>query len=183
MKQALTSVLLCLTLTLPSGLYADSFPKGIKYLGGPGYPDVEDVRDSWDNSLNITDNEITFGFRKNLIPTETIATSSVIRITYGQATTRRVGKWVAAAILLAPLALVGIFHKSRQYRVLVEWMDDQDRERAILMQVHKDHFVGVLNDLAFRTQQAIYANADDQEWLFDRGVKADLDEKDPDPGR
>ena len=70
-------------------------------------------------------------------------------MTYGQATTRRVGKWVAVAIILAPLALVGIFHKSRQYRVLLEWVDSQERDRSILFQVHKDHFVAVLNDLSF----------------------------------
>ena len=152
-----------------------AFPEGIKYLGGPGYPDIKDVRNSWDNSLNITDNEITFGFRKNLIPTETFPTASLTRITYGQATTRRVGKWVAVAILFAPLALVGIFHKSRQHRVLLEWTDDLDRERAMLMQIHKDDFVSVLNDIAFRTQQPIYADADDKNWLFERGVNAELD--------
>ena len=174
MKTAM-SMFLCLSLLLPTTLYGNSFPEGIKYLGGPGFQDIEEVRDSWDNSLNITDNEITLGFRKNLIPSETFPTTAVTRITYGQATTRRVGKWVAAAILLAPLALVGIFHKSRQHRVLIEWADDQDRARSILMQVHKDHFVGVINDLTFRTGQSIWATADDQEWLFDQGVNAELD--------
>ena len=165
------SLFLCLLLALPVALYGDTFPEGIKYLGGPGFPDIKDVRDSWDNSLTITDDEITLGFRKNLIPTETFPRSRLARITYGQATTRRVGTWVAVAIILAPLALVGIFHKSRQHRVLIEWTDDQERERAMLMQIHKDDFVAVLNDLAFRTQQPIYADAEDKDWLFERGVK------------
>ena len=90
---------LCLTLLFPFVSYGDSLPDGITYLGGPGFPDVEDVRDSRDNSLTITDGEITFGFRENLIPTETISTPSVTRITYGQATTRRVGSWTALGIL------------------------------------------------------------------------------------
>jgi hypothetical protein len=67
---------LCVVLaTLP--LFANSFPKGIKYLGGPGFPDNKQVKDSWDNSLNITDKEITLGFRKNLISSETFSVTSV----------------------------------------------------------------------------------------------------------
>ena len=169
-------ITLCLLLVASVTTYGEHFPKGIKYLGGPGFPDIKDVRDSWDNSLNITDAEITLGFRKDLIPTEVIPTSSVTRITYGQATTRRVGKWVAVGILLAPLALFGLFHKSRQHRVLLEWRDDQERDRAMLFQVHKDHFVAVLNDLSFRTAKPVYADSDDREWLFTRGVRAELDE-------
>jgi len=171
----LISVFLCLTLLATVPLQANSFPKGIKYLGGPGFPDNKKVKDSWDNSLNVTDKEITLGFRKNLIPSETFPVASVKRITYGQATTRRVGQWVALGVLLAPVALIGIFHKSRQHRVLVEWTDAQQRDRAMLMQVDKKYFVGVLNDLTFRTGKPIYADADDKEWLFKSGVKAELD--------
>lgn len=169
-------IVVCLLLVASVTSYGQHFQKGIKYLGGPGFPDIEDVRKSWDNSLTITDEEVTLGFRKNLIPTEVIPTSSIIRLTYGQATTRRVGKWVAVGILLAPLALVGIFHKSRQHRVLLEWVDEKERDRAILFQAHKDHFVAVLNDLSFQTGQPVFANADDRDWLFERGVKAELDD-------
>lgn len=154
---------------------AQQFPKGIKYLGGPGFADVEQVRESWDNSLNLTDREVTFAFVKNVLPVEIVSTSSITSITYGQATTRRVGKWVAAGIILAPVALVGIFHKSRQHRVLVEWVDDQKRERGLLMQAHKDQFVGILNGLTFRTGKPIYAEKEDREWLFTVGVKAQID--------
>ena len=59
--------------------------------------------------------------------------------------------------------------------VLVEWTDDQQRDRGILMQAHKDQFVGILNDLTFRTGKPIYADPDDREWLFKSGVKAELD--------
>jgi hypothetical protein len=169
------SMCLCVVLaTLP--LYANSYPKGIKYLGGPGFPDNKQVKDSWDNSLNITDKEITFGFRKNLIPSEAFPVTAVKRITYGQATTRRVVDWVSVWSILAPIALVGLLHKSRQHRVLVEWTDSQQRERGMLMQVHKEHFVGLLYDLSFRTQKPIYADADDKEWLSRNGVKAELDD-------
>jgi hypothetical protein len=171
----IVSVFLCVVLAIIP-LYANSFPKGIKYLGGPGFPDNKQVKDSWDNSLNITDGEITFGFRKNLIPTEVVPNSSVKRITYGQATTRRVGKWVAVGIIVAPIALLGMLHKSRQHRVLVEWTDSQQRDRGMLMQVDKKYFVGVLNDLSFLTKKPIYADADDKEWLFKSGVKSELDE-------
>ena len=171
----ITSILLSVLLTASLPLYSNNFPKGIKYLGGPGLPDKKEVRDSWDNSLNVTDKDITFSFHKNAIPAETISMGSIRRITYGQATTRRVGKWVAVGILVAPIALVGILHKSRQHRILVEWTDNQQRERGILMQAHKDQFVGILNDLAFRSGKPIYADADDRDWLFKTGVKAELD--------
>ncbi len=170
------SCILCLLLIFAPLLHGSSFPNGIKYLGGPGYPDHKQVRNSWNNGLHITNTEITFSFNKNLIPSETISLAAVNRITYGQATTRRVGRWIAVGILLAPVALFGMFHKSRQHRVLIEWTDDQERDRGLLMQVHKKHFVGLLNDLSFRSNQPIYADADDREWLFRSGVKAELDD-------
>ena len=74
-------IVVCLLLVASVTSYGQHFPKGIKYLGGPGFPDIEDVRDSWDNSLTITDEEITLGFRKDLIPTEVITTSSITRMT------------------------------------------------------------------------------------------------------
>jgi hypothetical protein len=176
------NIAVCLLLVASVTSYGQEFPEGIKYLGGPGFPDIEDVRDSWKNSLTITDEDITLGFRKDLIPAEVIPMASVRRVTYGQATTRRVGKWLATGIILAPLALFGIFHKSRQHRVLLEWVDQGDRERSILFQVHKDQFVAVLNDLSFRTGQTTYANADDKKWLFERGVNAELDGTPEDKG-
>jgi len=166
-------VTVCLILIASVTSYGQHFPDGIKYLGGPGFPDIEDIRDSWDNSLTIDDDSITFGFRKELIPNEVIPTSSVTRVTYGQATTRLARR--PAGLLLGPVALLGIFHRSRQHRVMLEWVDERERSRSILFQVHKDHFVAVLNDLTFRTGESVFANADDGEWLFDRGVASELD--------
>jgi hypothetical protein len=172
----IVSTALCIALLITSiPLVANNVQKGIKYLGGPGFPDNKQIKDSWDNSLSITEKDITFGFRKNLIPPHNVAISSVKRITYGQATTRRVGKWVALGVVVAPVALLGIFHKSRQHRVLIEWTDDQQRERGMLMQVDKNYFAGVLNDFAFRTGKPILADEEDKEWLFRNGVKAELD--------
>ena len=52
----------------------------------------------------------------------------------------------------------------------------------MLIKVHKDDFVRLLNELSFRTQKAVYANAEDQEWLFQRGVRAELAVEDSIPG-
>lgn len=171
------TIILCLSLAFSLSAYGQNFPKGIKYLGGPGFPDKKEVRKSWNNSLYISEKEITFIFRNNAIPTEGVPISSVARLTYGQATTRRVGKWIAVGIFLAPIALFGIFHKSRQHRILVEWTDDQKRDRGILMQAHKKQFVAILNALTFRTGKPIYANRKDRDWLFRNGVKAELEDE------
>jgi len=171
------SILLCVFLTFSLPASGQSFPKGIKYLGGPGFSPEKGVRKSWDNSLALTEKEITFGFRKDLHPPETIPVSSVKRLTYGQATTRRVGKWIAVGVLVAPIALVGIFHKSRQHRILIEWTDEQKHERGMLMQAHKNQFEEILNALTYRTGKPLYATAKDKEWLFKRGVNAEVDEE------
>ena len=183
-------VTVCLILIASVTSYGQHFPDGIKYLGGPGFPDIEDIRDSWDNSLTIDDDSITLGFRKELIPNEVIPTSSVTRVTYGLATTRLARR--PPGLLLGPVALLGIFHRSRQHRVMLEWVDEwtvtqesgihlkQKRDRSILFQLHKDRFVAVLNDLTFRTGQPVYANAEDGEWLFNRGVPSELDDT-PEP--
>ena len=176
------SAFLCISLALSTQVFGQNIPKGIKYLGGPGFDDeaIKKVKGSWDNSMMITEEQITLSFKKNQLPMEEIPISNVTRITYGQATTRRVGKWIAVGILLAPVALFGIFHKSRQHRVLIEWTDGESRDRGMLMQVHKDQFVGLLNGLAFQSRQPIYSDADDKEWLFKNGVRAELDDQSSD---
>ncbi len=149
--------LFCVSLILPSA-YGENFPKGIKYLGGAGFADedIKKVRKSWDNRLYVTEKEVTFGFKKDVIPPVTIPVDRVTRLTYGQATTRRVAKWVAVGVLLAPIALVGILHKSRQHLILVEWTDDQNRERGLQMKAHKKQFKGILAE--FRKMKESFKN-------------------------
>ena len=60
-------IVVCLLLVASVTSYGQHFPEGIKYLGGPGFPDVEDVRDSWDNSFGITDKEGLSGFPKDIL--------------------------------------------------------------------------------------------------------------------
>ena len=46
----------------------------------------------------------------------------------------------------------------------------------MLVKVHKYDFVGLLNELSFRTRKPIYTDSENREWLFERGVKAELAE-------
>jgi hypothetical protein len=53
----------------------------------------------------------------------------------------------------------------------------------MLMQVDKDYFVVVLNDLSFRTGKPVYADWEDKEWLFRHGVRTELDTTPKEPAK
>ena len=99
---------------LPSG--SEVFPDDIKFLGGAGFPDMKG-RESWDNSLVITPDSIVAEFADSAVPRTAIPLTALTQCLYGQAATRHVGAWVAAGVLIAPIALLGILHKSRNHFV------------------------------------------------------------------
>jgi hypothetical protein len=51
---------------------------------------------------------------------------------------------IALGILLAPLALFGLFHKTRLHYVGIEFSTDDDKKSGLLLQAHKDNYRAVL---------------------------------------
>jgi len=146
----------------------------VKMLGGPGMPDLRG-RETWKNDIIITAASIEFVSVKNEFPEVAAPLARITSITYGQASTRHAVRWVAIGVLLAPIALVGLLHKSRKHTVLVSWTGDDGKERGAYFEIKGDHLRRLLNTLSFRTQKPVYADEEDRRWLLTRGVNAKAD--------
>jgi len=154
---------------LPNG--SEVFPDDIKFLGGVGFPDMKG-RESWDNSLAITPDSIVAEFADSTVSRTAIPVTALTQCLYGQAASRHVGAWIAAGVLIAPIALLGILHKSRSHFVTISWHEADGKVRGMYFQVKKNDFRRLLNTVSYRGQIPIQADTKDQKWLLTQGVVA-----------
>src|SRR5215475_1184130 len=110
--------LLALFLCVCLASYADgnSFDR-VRYNGGSVDSKVDPKE--WKNTLTITSEAITLSLKdgKSVV----IPPKSVTSLSYGQEAHRRVGTMVALAVLVAPVALFGLFHKTRLHYIGIQY--------------------------------------------------------------
>src|SRR5712692_610222 len=143
-----------LALVLCTGLMAqaqgNSWDK-VRYNGGTLQTKV-DPKD-WDNHLTVTFDKITLQLKDK--QTLEIPTSSVTGLSYGQEAHRRVGTMVALGILVAPIALFGLFHKTRLHFIGIEYKTADGKGAGVLLQGHKDNYRAILMALRGRLERAL----------------------------
>jgi hypothetical protein len=148
----------------------------IRYNGGSVASKV-DPKD-WDNTLTVTSDGITLVFKdkqKLEIPAK-----SVTALSYGQEAHRRVGTMIALAILVAPLALFGLFHKTRLHFIGIQYKTPDGKNEGILLQGDKDNYRAVLVALQGVTNVAISVAEKDREFV-PVGVKTDVTRNSEEP--
>lgn len=96
----------------------------IRYNGGTVQTKVNPK--DWGNQLTVTPQEIRLDLKdgQNL----RIDPKRVYGLSYGQEAHRRVGTMIALGVLLAPLALFGLFHKTRLHFVGIEFTTAEDQK-------------------------------------------------------
>jgi len=133
--RALAFVLACSLVTAADG---NTFCR-VRYNGGMVSTKV-DPKD-WDNKLTITSDLIDFnlkdGQRIDILP------KSVTALSYGQEAHRRVGTFVALAFV-SPVALFGLFHKTRLHFISIEYTEKGGSGAALLLQGDKDNYRAIL---------------------------------------
>jgi len=134
----LLALFLCFSLLA----YADSgntFTR-VRYNGG-SVPSKVDPKE-WGNKLTVTADAITLDFKdgQKLV----ILPKSVTSLSYGQEAHRRVGTMVALAILIAPVALFGLFHKTRLHYIGIQYSTPETKNAGILLQGDKDNYRAML---------------------------------------
>ncbi len=112
----------------------------VRYNGGSVASHV-DPKD-WNNKLTVTSDAITLVTKDNV--TVAIPAKSVTSLSYGQEAHRRVGTMVALAILVAPVALFGLFHKTRLHYIGVQYHTPDGKNAGILLQGDKDNYRAIL---------------------------------------
>src|ERR1700740_884373 len=114
-KRLLTLLLCCAVAAWAQG---NSFDQ-VRYNGGSVDSKV-DPKD-WNNHLTVPSDMITLALKdgkKFELPPK-----SVTSLSYGQEAHRRVGTMIALAILVAPVVLFGLFHKTRLHYIGIQYTD------------------------------------------------------------
>src|SRR5262249_18456880 len=155
----------CAVLTWAEG---NTFDK-VRYNGGSVDSKV-DPKD-WNNHLTITSDVITLALKdgKKL----EIQPKSVTSLSYGQEAHRRVGTMIALAVLVAPVALFGLLHKTRLHYIGVQYTDAQNKSAGILLQGDKDNYRAILVALQGVTNIPIAVAEKDREFV-PVGVKSEV---------
>jgi hypothetical protein len=164
-RRLLATVLCFALLAFAQG---NSFDR-VRYNGGSVDSKV-DPKD-WDNRLVVTSDLITLSLKdgKKLEISPKLVTS----LSYGQEAHRRVGTMVALAILVAPVALFGLFHKTRLHYIGIQYSTPDNKTAGILLQGDKDNYRAILVALQGVTGVPVAVGEKDREFV-PVGVKTDV---------
>jgi len=141
----------------------------VRYNGGSVDSKV-DPKD-WHNNLTITSDMIALALKdgkKVEIPPKTVTSLS-----YGQEAHRRVGTMIALAILVAPVALFGLFHKTRLHYIGIQYSTPDHKTAGILLQGDKDNYRAILVALQGVTGVPVVVGDKDREFI-PVGVKTEV---------
>lgn len=141
----------------------------VRYNGGSIDSKV-DPKD-WDNRLTITSDTVTLALKDG--KKVEILAKSVASLSYGQEAHRRVGTMVALAVLVAPVALFGLFHKTRLHYIGIQYKTSEDKTAGILLQGDKDNYRAMLVALQGVTGVPVSVAEKEREFI-PVGVKTDV---------
>lgn len=141
----------------------------VRYNGGSVDSKVDPKE--WNNHLTVNSDMITLSLKdgKNL----EIPPKSVTSLSYGQEAHRRVGTMVALAVLVAPVALFGLFHKTRLHYIGIQYHTPDNKTAGILLQGDKDNYRAILVALQGVTGVPVAVGERDREFI-PVGVKTDV---------
>lgn len=151
---------------LVSFLFATSFAQGnswdkVRYNGGTFQTKV-DFKD-WDNHLTVTSDTVTFRLKDG--QTVEFPAKNITALSYGQEAHRRVGTMIALAILVAPVALFGLFHKTRLHYIGIEFKTTDGKPSGLLLQGHKDNYRAIMTALEAASGAPVSVSEKDREFV------------------
>jgi len=155
--------LLAFVLCVSSVVYAaesNTFTK-VRYNGGSVASHV-DPKD-WNDKLTVTSDAITLETKDNV--KVSFPPKSVTSLCYGQEAHRRVGTMVALAILVSPVALFGLFHKTRLHYIGIQYNTPDGKSAGILLQGDKDNYRAMLVSLQGVSGAPVSVGEKDREFV------------------
>lgn len=133
----------------------------VRYNGGTVSTKV-DPKD-WNNKLTVTSDLIDFTLKDG--QKIDIQPKSITSLSYGQEAHRRVGTFVALGILVAPVALFGLFHKTRLHFIAIEYKTSDGKSAALLLQGDKDNYRAILVSLQGVSGQPVAVAEEDRKYI------------------
>jgi len=135
-KRLVALVVSCALVVYAEG---NTFTK-VRYNGGSVPSKVSPHE--WSNKLTVTPEAILLELKdKQRLE---IAPKTVTSLSYGQEAHRRVGTMIALAVLVAPVALFGLFHKTRLHFIGIQYTTPDHKSGGVLLQGDKDNYRGIL---------------------------------------
>lgn len=160
MRKTVSIILCCTILLLSTTAYGSTF-HDIRYNGGTIQTKVSPKE--WGNVLTVTSDEIRLDLKDG--QSVKIDPKRVSGLSYGQEAHRRVGTMIALGILVAPLALFGLLHKTRLHFVGIEYTTEDGKKAGLLLQAHKDNYRGVLEALRGATRAPVAVAPEDRKYV------------------
>lgn len=154
------AVAVFLALTTLAYAQGNTFKK-VRYNGGTVSTKV-DPKD-WGNTLSVTSDEILFKLKDD--QQISIKPKLVTSLSYGQEAHRRVGTMIALGILVSPLALFGLFHKTRLHFIGMEYTAPDGKKGGLLMQGDKDNYRAILVALQSVTDVPVTVSEKEREFV------------------
>lgn len=136
------SMLLALLLLAEATAYAGVGSKNTQYVGGT----ITSIKAGSEGKSSTADDKVfVFEYKKDKL---TIPYAKINGLEYGQ----KAGRRVAMAILVSPIAL---FSKKRKHFLTVNFMDENDKQQAVVFELGKDVVRVTLASLEARSGQKI----------------------------
>jgi PEGA domain-containing protein len=168
MKLLFRVLTICLCFSLSTYGDGNTFDR-VRYNGG-SVPSKVDPKD-WKNTLTVSSDSISLSFKDG--QKLDIPPKSVTSLSYGQEAHRRVGTMIALAILVAPVALFGLFHKTRLHYIGIQYLDSNGKPAGILLQGDKDNYRAILVALQGVSGVPVTVSEKDREFV-PVGVRAEV---------
>ena len=156
-RRLLVLTLCCALLASAQG---NTFDK-VRYNGGTIASKVGPK--DWHNELTVTASTITLKLKDGA--TLEIPPKSVTSLSYGQEAHRRVGTMIALAVLVAPVALFGLFHKTRLHYIGIQFSTPENQKAGVLLQGDKDNYRAILIALQSVTGVPVSVSEKDREFI------------------
>lgn len=117
----------------------------------------------WGNHLAITSSLIVLTLKDG--QKAEINPKSVTSLSYGQEAHRRVGTMVALAVLVAPVALFGLFHKTRLHYIGIQYTAADGKNAGVLLQGDKVNYRAILVALQSVSGVPVTVGEKDREFI------------------
>jgi hypothetical protein len=161
MKNIRKAVVIILCTALMAQAQGNTFK--VRYNGGSVASKVNPK--DWGNKLTINADMISLQLKGKGGGKVDIAPKSVTSISYGQEAHRRVGTYVALAILISPVALFGLFSKTRLHYIGIQYTTPEVTNAGVLLQGDKDNYRAILVALQGVTHVPVSVSDKDREFV------------------
>ncbi len=116
--------------------------KRVRYNGGSVPSNVNP--ETWSNVLTVTSEAVALDLKGKPKTHFEVPAKSITNLSYGQEAHRRVGTMIVLAVLITPVALFGLMHKTRLHFIGFQYKLPDGKSGGVLLQGDKSNYKAIL---------------------------------------